>query len=235
MPGSCAFPRHRPRARRYAAALAWLLALAAVQASARDAAAEYRLDPVHTRVVFAIDHAGFSRAIGTVSGSTGTLVFDPDDWTRARLEATVPLERLDLGDEDWNKAARGGSFLDTDRFPAAHFVSTRVEPIDAQHAAVYGTLTLRGVSREVKLDVTVNAVKRHPMPPFRRTAGFSATTRLNRADFGITSWKTVVGEEVELRIEAEATRNGPADKEPAAPQDALPAPPVQEQQQESVQ
>ena len=51
-----------------------------------------------------ISHAGFSNAIGTVSGSTGTLAFDPDDWTRARVDVRVPLARVDLGDADWNKA-----------------------------------------------------------------------------------------------------------------------------------
>ena len=61
-------------------------------------------DPVHTRVLFAVEHAGFSHALGTVSGSTGTLVFDRDDWTSARLDVQVPLQRLDLGDEKWNKA-----------------------------------------------------------------------------------------------------------------------------------
>ncbi len=200
-------------------ALVALLCLAAPML-AQAASAEYRLDPVHTRVMFAIEHAGFSRAIGTVSGSTGTLVFDPDDWKTARLEVSVPLARLDMGDEDWNRAVGKSSLLNVNDFPAATFVSTSIEPIDVQHASVYGSLTLRGVTREVKLDVTLNAVKRHPMPPFRRTAGFSATTRISRADFGITAWKNVIGDDVELRIEAEAIRTGRANGDDAEPSDA---------------
>ena len=99
------------------------------------------------------------------------------------------------------------------------------KPIDAQRASVYGTLRLHGVSKEVKLDVTLNALKRHPMPPFRRTAGFSATTTLNRMDFGIDAWKAVIGDTVELRIEAEAVRDrGGAEEEAPAdtplPEDA---------------
>jgi len=184
----------------------------AASVPANAAAAEYQLDPVHTRVMFAVEHAGFSRALGTVSGSTGTLVFDPDDWQTARLEVTVPLSRLDLGDEDWNRAVGKSSLLNVNDFPAATFTSTRIEPVDAQHASVYGLLTLRGVAREVKLEVTLNAIKRHPMPPFRRTAGFSATARISRADFGITAWKNVIGDDVELRIEAEAIRTGRANK-----------------------
>ncbi len=187
----------------------------------------FALDPVHTRVVVAVDHAGFSKAIGTVSGSTGTLVFDRDDWTSARLDVRVPVGKLDLGDAKWNSAVLAANLLDGERHPEAHFISTRIEPVDADHARVCGDLTLRGVTRPQCLEVTLNALKRHPLPPFRRTAGFSATTTLSRADFGITAWKNVIGDSVELRIEAEAVRdrNGDDDTAPTtepAPSDAVP-------------
>lgn len=167
----------------------------------------YRLDPVHTRVMFAIDHAGFSKAIGTVSGSTGQLVFDPDDWRSAQLRASVPMARIDLGDAAWNRATLAGNLLDAEDHPAAEFVSTRIEPIAPDHASVHGALTLHGVTREVVLDVKLNAAKRHPLPPFRRTVGFSATTTLSRKAFGIDAWPSVIGDAVELRIEAEAVRD----------------------------
>ena len=186
--------------------LSGLLLCALPSVPARAASALYQLDPVHTRVVFALGHAGFSKAIGTVSGSTGTLVFDAQDWSSARVEVSVPMQRLDLGDEKWNQAVSAGTLLDIARFPAATFVSTRVQPVDARHAAVHGWLTLHGVSREVKLDVVFNALKRHPLPPFRRTAGFSATTTISRADFGIDAWPSLIGDEVELRLEVEAVR-----------------------------
>jgi len=72
------------------------LLLAATPLLAIAAPDSYRLDPVHTRVLFAVEHAGFSHALGTVSGSEGVLVFDPDDWRTARLEVSVPIQRLDL-------------------------------------------------------------------------------------------------------------------------------------------
>lgn len=186
---------------------------------ATAASAAYQLDPVHTRVMFAVEHAGFSKALGTVSGSSGRLQFDPDDWSTARLEVSVPLQRLDLGDEQWNQAVRAGNLLDTTRFPTATFVSTRIEPVDSRHASVHGTLTLHGISQEVKLDVTLNALKRHPLPPFRRTVGFSATATLSRADFGIDAWKSLIGDRVELRLEVEATRTRKGDAEEATDND----------------
>ena len=173
-------------------------------------AARYALDPVHTRVVFEISHAGYSQAIGTVSGSTGTLVFDPDDWSSAQVSVSVPIAKLDLGDDAWSRAALGRGLLDGARHPVATFVSTRVEPVDAAHARVFGRLTLRGVAREVVLDVKFNQLKRYPLPPFRRTAGFSATATLSRAAFGADAWSSLIGDTVALRIEAEARRTGDA-------------------------
>jgi polyisoprenoid-binding protein YceI len=183
-----------------------LSGIAACSSAAATGPESFSLDPVHTRVLFAVSHAGFSQAMGTVSGSTGTLLFDPDDWRSARLDVRVPMQRLDLGDEKWNSAVLATSLLDGKRYPEAHFVSTRVEAADAGHAKVCGDLTLRGATRPLCMDVTLNAIKRHPLPPFHRTAGFSATAELSRADFGITAWKNVIGDEVTLRIEAEAVR-----------------------------
>ncbi|MEA9757503.1 YceI family protein [Xanthomonas campestris pv. raphani] len=206
-------------------------ALVLTSLAATAAPVRYALDPVHTRVLFAVEHAGFSKALGTVSGSSGTLVFDPDDWAAATLEVTVPLRRADLGDAKWNEATLARNLLDAERFPDAHFVSTKVEASDATHAKVTGNLTLHGVTRPVTLDVTLNALKRHPLPPFRRTTGFSATATLSRAAFGVDAWKSMIGDTVELRIEAEAVREGRADSdddagkttEPAAPEQPAPA------------
>jgi polyisoprenoid-binding protein YceI len=181
--------------------------LLGLDAPAWAAPAQYALDQVHTRVQFAIDHAGFSKAIGTVSGSTGTIVFDPDDWSTARVEVSIPIARVDLGDAKWNQATLARNLLDGERYPVATFVSTRIEPIDAQRAIVHGNLTLRGETREVALQVVLNGLKRYPLPPFRRTVGFSATAALSRAEFGIDAWKSVIGDAVELRLEVEASRS----------------------------
>src|SRR3546814_17276454 len=85
----------------------WSSAVCSSDLAASAQAARYALDPVHTRVMFELSHAGYSQAIGTVSGSTGTLVFDPGDWSVARVEVSVPLLRLELGDAKWNRAAPG--------------------------------------------------------------------------------------------------------------------------------
>ncbi len=209
---------------------AMLLALLAAGPALADGRDAYALDPVHTRVMFSVSHAGFSSALGTVSGSTGALLFDPADWTAARLDVRVPIAAIDLGDDGWNRATLARNLLDAGQYPEARFVSTEVTPVDDDSARVCGELTLRGVTRPLCMDVTLNALKRHPMPPFRRTAGFSATATLSRADYGITAWTSVIGDEVELRIEAEAVRDNQAmaafEQAPAPPDAAVDAAPA---------
>jgi polyisoprenoid-binding protein YceI len=196
--------------------------LLALAGPARADPDSYAIDPVHTRILVAIDHAGFSTALGTISGSTGTLRYSPGDWSGASVEVRIPLQRLDFGDDDWNRATLARGLLDAGRHPVATFTSTRVEPLDAQRAVVHGMLELRGVSREVALHVQLNGARRHPLPPFRRTIGFSATATLARSDFGIDAWRSVIGDTVQLRIEAEATR---ARGDAAAPDDSSNATP----------
>ena len=162
----------------------------------------FRLDPVHTRVMFSIDHAGYSAALGTVSGSTGLLVFDPADWSSARLDVSVPLRRLELGDPAWNRAAR--RMLDAGAHPVARFISSEVTAVDARQARACGTLYLHGQQQPLCLDVRFNRLGREPLPPFRDKAGFSATATLQRSAFGIDDWASLVGDAVQLRIEVEA-------------------------------
>lgn len=172
----------------------------------------FQLDPVHTRVAFQVSHAGFSSPIGTFSGTTGSLEFDEKDWSQAHVEVSIPLASLELGDAKWQEKILDSTFLDAKTFPQARFVSTLVESTGDHSAKVTGDLTMHGVTRPVSLNVTLNALKRHPLT-FKRTAGFSANATLSRKDFGITAWKSVVGDEVRLIIEAEAVRGGESDRE----------------------
>jgi len=203
------------------------LAFAAVLLSAAGSLAiagepaRYAIDPVHTRVLFEIDHAGFSKAIGTVAGSEGNLLFDADDWSTARLDVTVPMQRLDMGDSNWSAAVFAPRFLDVKRYPQARFVSTRVERLADNRGTACGELTLHGTTRPLCLRIKLNRIARYPLPPFRRTAGFSATATLKRSEFGMIAWQSLVGDNIDLHIEAELTRDnhdvhGKSDAEPAS-------------------
>lgn len=195
-------------------AIAAIAALCACATASAGEPVRYVIDPVHTRVVFEIDHAGFSSAIGTVSGSTGSLQFDDEDWSTAQLDVVVPMQRLDMGDADWAAAVFAPRFLDVKRYPQARFVSTEVKRLDGNRGSVCGELTLHGVTRPLCMALVLNRIGRYPLPPFRHTAGFSATGSLRRSDFGMHAWESLVGDIVELRIEAELVRRAGSDHGP---------------------
>jgi polyisoprenoid-binding protein YceI len=203
-------PRRLPRL-----ALAALLALAPL-AAARAAPALYRYDPVHSQILFSIDHNGFSRPFGRLHIARGWLRFDPDDWSASATELDVDLAGLDMGDADWNAALRKHAFFDTDRARYAHFASTSVERKDPTHGLLHGNLSFRGVTKPVTLAFTANR-RGTTVFGLHEVAGFSATATLARADFGITAFPNAIGQNASLWLELEAIRDDHA-------QDAAPSP-----------
>lgn len=162
----------------------------------------YRFDPVHSQLVFFVSHLGFSKAIGRVRLGPGSFSFDPDDWSRSRVDASVALDSLDMGDAKWTDAVKAGQLLDVARYPHARFVSRSVEQVEGNTAVAHGELELHGKTMPLDLDITFNKGGRDPYA-FKDKAGFSARASLKRGDFGIKRYQGVVGEVVELRIEVE--------------------------------
>ena len=185
--------------------IALLCASLVPMAQAAKPPPQWRIEPVHSRVVFDVEHAGFSRSLATLSAPEGQLVFDPKDWSTASVEVRLPMARLDFGDADWNKTMLSKRWFHAEDFPELVFRSTRVEAIDAQNARVFGLLQVRDVAHEVMLQVRLNDARRNPLT-LRRTVGFSATGTLNRTDFGLDDFPQMIGNAVTFRIEVEATR-----------------------------
>lgn len=186
-------------------ALRPLLFALLLAAGSPAAGASWRLDPVHCQVLFFVDHLGFSRQVGRFPGVSGTLEFDPDDWTAGRVEAEIAIGSLWLGDTGWERKMLSDDFFDAEAHPVARFVSERLEPTGESTARLHGRLSLLGTSRPVVLDVTRNRIGRNSFN-FKQTAGFSARTTIRRSDFGMTRLKAAVGDEVEILLEIEAIR-----------------------------
>lgn len=182
--------------------------LAAVAAFALAAvplhATTYTFEPNHTEGVIRWDHLGFSHPTAQFSRVEGTLSFDPAEPTQASVAVTIPLANLSSGVPDLDDYLHAEEFFDVVKFPVATFKSTRVEQAGApDRFKVTGELGLRGVSRSVTLDVTLNKIginARNQLPAI----GFEATTVLKRSDFGLGLYVPQVGDEVEIHITAQA-------------------------------
>ncbi len=184
--------------------------LIAGQASAR--VLDYRIDPVHTQVLFSVDHNGFSRPVGRMRVKSGWLRLDQDDWSTAKIVVDIDTASVDLGDKDWNDAVTDKRFLDAKDFPSAHFESTSMEKAGAQAGTLHGNLTLRGVAHEIAIPFKLNRAGT-TIFGMQTLAGFSGHTTLDRLQFGMTAFPKAVGQMVDIRLEVEAILDQDAQKE----------------------
>ena len=191
------------RSIRSAVALALLLpALAAAEPTV------YTVDPDHSGVGFSIRHF-VSNVPGRFNDFEGTIRYDPQSPAASSVEISVRTTSLDTGNADRDEHLRSADFFDAQKFPALTFASTAVTAKDAHTLEVTGDLTLHGVSRRITIPVQVLGTVKIPNG---EKAGFEALFTLNRKDFGIT-WNrvldaggTVLGEDVKIAIEIEASR-----------------------------
>ncbi|MEI7037570.1 YceI family protein [Fulvimonas yonginensis] len=168
--------------------------------------AHYRYDPVHSQILFSVDHNGFSRAFGRLHIARGWLRFDPDDWNGAATELDIDLAGLDMGDAAWSKAVLGADYLDAAHARYAHFASTSVERTDDHRGVLHGRLTLRGITVPLDIPFTFNRQAR-TLYGLHTVAGFSATASLDRTAFGITAHPNTIGRHVDVWLQIEAIRD----------------------------
>lgn len=173
--------------------------------AAHAASARYQYDPVHSQVLFSIDHDGYSRPFGRLHIARGWLQFDPNDWSTAATELDIDLASIDMGDADWNAAVCKPALLDCAASRYAHFVSTGVDRKDDQHGVLHGQLTIRGVSKPMDLAFTFNRDAK-TIYGMHTIAGFSATATLQREAFGIKAYSNSIGHDVQIWMELEAIR-----------------------------
>jgi polyisoprenoid-binding protein YceI len=167
----------------------------------------YRIDPVHSQVVFNVDHNGFSRSFGRLRIAEGSIAFDRDDWSKSSVQATIDLASIDMGDADWNKAVRGPNLLDSDRSRTARYVSESVEKRSDDEGVVHGKLTLRGTTLPLDIPFRVNRVGK-TIYGLHTVAGFSAQVSLDRTAYGMTANRGSIGTDVSVWLEIEAIRGG---------------------------
>ncbi|MCC2625808.1 MAG: yceI 1 [Burkholderiales bacterium] len=171
----------------------------------------YNLDPFHTSVTWSISHFGFSHPSGKWMVESGTITLDEQNLKNSKVIATIQIDDINSGIPKLDQELIKEQFFDTAKFPAATFVSTRVQQKSASKLVVTGNLTLHGVTRSVPLFVTVNKIAIHPIS-MQKVAGFTATAKIKRSDFGMKAYLPGLGDMVDLLIEVEASVPKPEDK-----------------------
>jgi len=170
----------------------------------------WTLDPAHTLVEFAAKHLMITTVKGRFTGVSGTIHIDETDPTASSVEAVIDSASIDTRTDQRDAHLKSADFLEVARYPQITFRSTRVERAGDAHYRVTGDLTIHGVTKPVVLDVHDEGRTKDPWGGER--AGFSATTRIDRRDFGLTwsqvveSGGLVVGNEIRITLEVEATR-----------------------------
>ena len=171
----------------------------------------YQVDKDHTAVGFTIRHL-FSNVKGTFDEFNGTFTYvpgKPDEWS---VTATVQAARVNTRVEQRDKHLRSKDFFEVDTYPTLTFTSTKVTDATATSAKLEGQLTIHGVEQPVVFELQIHGEGKDPWGNLR--SGFTATTKINRKDFGLT-WNqaleaggVLVGDDVEITLEVEGVANG---------------------------
>jgi len=170
----------------------------------------YNIDPAHSTAGFKVRHLMVANVRGEFSKVTGTVVFDPDNPANTKIQASIDASTIHTRDEQRDAHLKSADFLHVEQHPTIDFVSTKVSG-SGDEWKVTGNLTIHGVTKEVVLDVEGPAAEAKDPWGGTRT-GVSATTKINRKDFGLT-WNAaletggfVVGDELTLTLEIELIR-----------------------------
>lgn len=173
-------------------------------------AADYDIDTSHASVGFKIRHLGLSTVSGQFDKFTGSFSLDPADLKTLKASAKIDASSINTANEKRDEHLRSPEFFDVKKFPEMTFVSREARPTGKDTLQLVGDLTMRGVTKSVTLDATFNGAIKDPWGTER--AGFSATGKVNRKDFGIIfdkrldSGGLVLGEEVQILLEIEGVK-----------------------------
>jgi polyisoprenoid-binding protein YceI len=171
---------------------------------------QWSIDPSHTHVGFGVRHLMISTVKGRFAGVNGGVSLENGTVGTAKIDVTIDAASIDTGVAQRDDHLRSADFFDVTRFPTLAFESRRIDRTAKDALRVTGDLTIRDVTREVQLEVSELGRAKDPWGGER--AGYSASARINRRDFGLT-WNQaletggfVVGDEIALTIEVELVR-----------------------------
>lgn len=165
------------------------------------------IDTSHSAINFQVRHMVFAKVRGRFGKWNGTVAFDPKDLTRGQVEVEIDAASIDTGVNDRDNHLRSADFFDVERFPKLRFKSTKVEKATSEKYRLHGELAIRDVTRPIVLDVEYAGQGKDPWGNTR--AAFTASTSINRTDFGLT-WNqmleaggVLVSERIDIEVEVQ--------------------------------
>ena len=167
-------------------------------------AEEYTVDPVHSRIAFSVTHLAISTVSGRFTNYTARIVMDKDAMASTSASADIHVASIDTSVEKRDEHLRSGDFFDAAKFPDIRFEADKAEK-EGTGWVLIGKFTMRGVTRPMRLPVTIAGPVKDPWGNQR--IGLQAKMAINRHDYGVGSDKAVdkaVGEDVTLEIALEA-------------------------------
>ncbi|MFZ0640579.1 MAG: YceI family protein [Candidatus Acidiferrales bacterium] len=177
-------------------------------ATPQAATTTWNIDPVHSVAEFKVKHMMISNVKGQFTSVKGVLNLDETDLTKSYVEASIDAASINTRDPQRDAHLKSADFFDVEKFPALSFKSTRITRVGDGELAVAGDLAIRGITRNVVFTVE------GPTPPAKDPwgnvrVGLSATTKINRKDFGL-NWNAaletggiLVGDEVTITLDVQ--------------------------------
>ena len=162
------------------------------------------IDPTRSSVEFSVKNFFIFGVKGSLSGLAGAIEFDNIDIRRSSIKAGIKAARIDTGNKGRDRHLRGAAFLDAEHYPDIRFQSTSVEHgTDRDTLRITGVLTIKAISKEVVLNV--NEVDRSRSPTGEEVAYYSATTELDRFEFGMNYGRGFMGRKLMVAINVQAS------------------------------
>ncbi len=193
------------RTKRLAAALALIASLTQVAH-----AAQYTIDAAHSEVLFKVKHLGISTITGRFANLSGAFTFAADAGETPAATAIIDAASIDTNNEKRDAHLKSPDFFDVEKYPQLTFTTTEVSSLKEGRFTVAGDLTMHGVTKPVVLEAAWSGSVKDPWGNER--AAFTASTRINRKDFGLTynqvmeTGGLVVGDEIQVILEIEGVR-----------------------------
>lgn len=171
---------------------------------------KWLLDPMHSELQFKIKHLMISNISGFLKNFHAEVETEEEDFSTAKINMVAQMDSISTNNEQRDAHLRNSDFFEVKKYPELKFKSTKVEKVDSDTFALHGDLTMKGVTKTVKLNVEFNGVMKDPWGNER--AAFAVTGKINRTDWGVNfnsvleTGGAVLGEEVKINSEIELVK-----------------------------